>query len=264
MKRLWILSIGIFLLLLLNPLIVYSKSDLIPGQVKKTGNESNKKAVIGSVESISGKDVTVQKKDLKRINAEVDASTEIINQNKKQTKLGAVKLKNLIALISTDSSQFASDGAKIKKISKIYFKEASASAEMKRRAVSGVITDISGNVITLAHQIQRERLFQVLTDAQTVVVAKASESASLADLSIGQRIAAVGDLASGGGILARRIHIIPGKATGIFKRLPVATPSAGLKATPSASVVATPSAMATASALPSATPILSTSPTPAL
>ena len=85
-------------------------------------------------------------------------------------------------------------------------------------------------------------------------------NASLANLQIGQRITAVGDVNNDGSIIAKLVHVIPGKATGILKKNPLATPSATLSITPALS----PSPTATISPVLTATPspTLVLSPTP--
>lgn len=250
-----------FILFLLLPIAVLGKTDTAPGQVKQDvnkteNNPSNSKAVVGSVENVTDKSVIFEEKRGNKKEAEIDKNTKILGKDKKEMKLGSMKLKDIIALISTDSAA-ATSGAKLKKISKVFIKEASESALLKRRAVMGIISEINGSTLTLVHQIQRERTALVVYNDQTVITSKSSKegtpSASLTTLQVGQRITAVGDLVDGK-ILAKRIHVIPGKATGIFKKLPLATPSASL--------VATPSASATASALPSGLP--STLPSPSV
>lgn len=162
--------------------------------------------------------------------------------------------KKLLDLLNESSSPSAKGSQKAKKLNKVLVGEATPGAQLKRRAVMGVISDIAGSLITLVHQIQRDRLYKVTVNDQTIYSIKgiATGSASLSDLAIGQRIAAVGQLVEGGGILAKRIHVIPGKATGIFSRFPVATPSA------------TPNQIATPSASPSSTPSATLSPTSTL
>ena len=89
------------------------------------------------------------------------------------------------------------------------------------------------------------------------------EGATLADLSLGLRIAAVGDLNEEGLLVAKRIHVIPGKATGIFEKQPFTAPEATGTATPSATPTATGSA--TTPIPTEITPTVATSsPTPSL
>lgn len=135
---------------------------------------------------------------------------------------------------------------KVKKLEKIEVREATQSAQGKRHAIQGLVTAIDGSVITLVHQIQRGRVYKVLYSSSTLI--KSKESSGSASLQVGLRIIVVGDLDGQGVLVAKRIFIIPGKATGIFKRLPISTSSA----TPSASSSASPSASLTP--LPTATP----------
>ena len=51
-------------------------------------------------------------------------------------------------------------------------KKATASAKLNRKAVNGVVTAVSGNSITLAHQIHRDRIFQVTTNEETYIKVK--------------------------------------------------------------------------------------------
>lgn len=251
----------LFLILLDTPLSAQGKSDQSPGKNKnEVGNSSkNNQAVIGSVESVTGSTVVLEeKKSKKKTEAVVGQDTRIIGQDKKLLKVGALKLKDLIAIVSSGSGD-ATDSGKLKVI-KIFVKEATVAAQLKRRAVQGVITKISGNVLSLTHQIQRDRTYTVVVTEQTVIKLKSEEatgSANLASLVVGQRIVAVGE-PSDSGIVAKLIHVIPGKAIGIFKKLPLSTPSASLVATPAAS--ATVSALSTVAP----TPASPASPSPAL
>lgn len=250
-----LLTLSFVLLIAAVPLYAQGKSDQAPGQTKKS------KAVVGTVDTVSSNSVTVSEKaGNKKTEVMIDKTTKVLGQAKKEMKIGAIKLKDIIAYISTDSAT-ATAGGKLK-VKKIFVKDASSSAQLKRRAVQGVITAINGNVLTLAHQIQRDRIYKVVVTGDTSIKMKsttatasaglATSSATLASLAVGQRIVAVGDLNPDGGIIAKKIHVIPGKATGIFNRLPVATPSASLVASPST----TPSASVLPSATPSATPAL--------
>jgi len=199
-----------------------------------------------------------------------DLNVKVIGKDNKPLKLGAIKLKDMIALISAEGSASAEAEGKLGKVTKIYVKDASSSAQSKRRAVSGVITAINNGVITLAHIIHRDRIYYIQTSPSTVIHMKGNDSATVANLAVGMHIAAVGDLTSTGSILAKRIHVIPGLAIGVFNRFPIASPSATLTATPSATPVlsSTPSATLVPSSTPSPTPIISPTltltPTPTL
>ena len=175
----------------------------------------------------------------------VDNNTLILNQENKLIRLNTLKLNDKAAVIATDSAE-ATPGGTAKKALKIFVRQATSSAalrQMKRRAVEGVITNISGNTITLTHQIQRDRVYTLLVSPLTIVKIKGVVNGTITDLAIGQRVTAVGDLNENGMLVATRIHLIPGKATGIFQKYPISTPSASLTATPTAtaSVIPLPS-----------------------
>lgn len=211
------LATVIFLAGTLVPSYAQGKSNAAPGQLKKQDEGSG-----GDQNTPPGQ-------------AKKAENSSLPQGPKPKEKLGVQKLLETIA----ESSE---SGKKPKKLHKVIVLEATGAAQLKRRAVMGVISDIVGNIITLVHQIQRERSWRVLVNEQTVYHIKgiATGSGSLSDLSVGLRIAAVGDLAEDGGILAKRIHVIPGKATGIFRRFPIATPSATPTSTPSATLTPTP------------------------
>jgi hypothetical protein len=253
------IAITAFALIIIMPIYAQGKSDLAPGK-NKQANLSNKKVNIGNIENLGTDTLTIQNKVSKqKTDASIDSTTKVVGQDKKLLKIGALKLKDLIAVISTDSGEIATSGAKLK-VKKIFVKEATQSTLMKRQAVQGIIDSIDGTRINLTHQTQRSRTFTVIYNETTIIKSKnteASGSASISVLEYGQRIVAVGDLGPNGEIIAKRIHIIPGKAAGIFKKQPLATP-----ATPSASLFATPSASATTSATPFTSP--SIIPTPSI
>lgn len=150
----------------------------------------------------------------------------------KPKKIGTAKLKEMLASQSSTS-------ATVKKLNKFQVQSASSSAVMKRHAVMGVITALSEGSITIAHQIQSERVSTILYNGTTIISGKDISSSSSAQFEVGMRITAVG-IPSDAGLLATRIHIIPGKAIGVINRL--ATGSAGLiSGTPiPATVAATP------------------------
>ncbi len=250
-KSLFIFFSILFLTVLTTPIVSKGKDDA-PGQSKKEeqsenkSNKGNKPVIVGTVDEITGKKVVVEDKAKNKTDVEIEQDTKVIRQTGKEKKLGTIKLKDIIAAVKKDKD--ATEGGNIK-VKKIFVKEASNSAQLKRRAVMGIITEINGDALTVAHQIHRDRLYTVIINEQTVIKFKsdtnsdsdeATESADTNNntLAIGQRIAAVGDLNEGGGIIAKMIHIIPGKATGVFKKNPIATPSATIipTATPSSEI----------------------------
>ncbi|MBI4058585.1 hypothetical protein HY408_02355 [Candidatus Gottesmanbacteria bacterium] len=274
-KIVFITTLIVFMLLVSVPLHAKGK-DESPGQAKKTASqdsnkndqnkaeenqsESGKKAeettvIIGSVTELQADSVVIEDKEKQKKTVKIDKETPIIDSNKKMVKLGTLKLKDMIALISSDSGKTSTGSAVVEKVTKIYVKEASTSAQRRRQAVAGVITGISGSEVTIAHLVQRDRIWKLSVSADTKVVSKDGESTGVSGLEIGMRIAAVGDRTESGILATRRVHVIPGKARGVFEKNPVLsvlpTPTASVSATPSASASATPSTVVSPS--PSAT-----------
>lgn len=154
----------------------------------------------------------------------------------KAAKLGTVKIREIISRPEYTKSATRAGEFKTQKIL-VRDAAASVSAQLKRRAVMGVISALNGNTITLTHQIQRDRSYTVFFDSNTLIKTK-SEATTSAALAVGQRIIAVGILKDTG-ILARLIHIIPGRATGVFNRptvIPTLAPTASPSATPTPAI----------------------------
>ena len=266
-KNLWLLILlmivqismkrGVFLVALIFALLsgsVYAKSENSnsgnPGgnSGQSNSSQSNDKASVGRVEEVKENKITIEeKKSNKKVEADIDSKTEIIHQNKgKGNTPNSIRKDDKVAVVGAESGSL-NKGPQLGKAVKIFVKEASLSGQSKRRAIQGVVLSIDGATINIAHQTHRDRTNTVFTDASTLFKIKGEENGSLSDVQAGNRIVAMGD-ATASGILAKRIHVIPGKAAGIFRRLPVSTGSATESATPSA----TPTA--TSSATPSATP----------
>jgi len=236
-----------FLFLTASPLYGQGKKDAAFGQQKK-----EEKAIIGNVGEIQGNKLFVEDKGNKKTTETlIDSNTEIVGKNK-PTNLSQIKRRDLVAIISTDSAT-ASPGGSIKKAIKVFVDDASPSATAKRQAVQGVITGINGGIITIAHQVHHDRTTNISTTAQTTITIKGSVGIpTVADLQIGMRVVAVGDLNEDNTIVANRIHVIPGKGLGLPK-VNSSSPSASLSITPPP---------ATGSATPSATPTATSSGTP--
>ncbi|OGG05716.1 hypothetical protein A2872_04720 [Candidatus Gottesmanbacteria bacterium RIFCSPHIGHO2_01_FULL_42_12] len=175
--------------------------------------EKPSEVTVGKVEKINGNRLKVGLTDIL-----MDLKTKVVGRK--------IKLDSKVAVVS----ELATRSGNLKKALKIFVKEGTPSGQLKRRAVQGVITGISGNVITLAHQTKQERKFNVLMDSQTIIKSKNSASGSAA-LVVGVRIVAMGTPTEAG-LLAKLIHVIPGKATGVFRKNPVSTSSATVSATP--------------------------------
>lgn len=211
-----------------------------PGQVKK--------ATVGQVQEVKNNSITVKDKAAKITTTQADTTTQITAQNKKTLKLSEIKANDLVAIIESTES------ATTKKATKIFVKQATVKAT-KRQAISGVITNIAEAEITLTHQIQTERVNTILFDKNTEVKIKGVTTATTANLEAGQRVVVVGDRDEDNNLVARVIHVIPGKATGIVTKkspLPSLSPSPSGSPSPvsSASPVVSPSGTPKATSTP--------------
>lgn len=251
--------IALFLVIILLPNLAEGKSENAKGPDQKEENQKEH-VVIGDVKQTTANSIVVEdNKGKKKVNIAVDKNTKVIGENKKSLKINSIKPKDLVAVISSDSAS-ATESSKPKKAVKIFVKPASSSAQLKRSAIQGIITNISGLNITIAHQIHWDRVYNLIANSFTIVKIKgsksATESATLSNLQVGQRIVAVGENSGEKTIFAKMIHVIPGKASGIFKKQPLATPSVGLS--PSPTGVASPSA--TPTQIPEVSPTASLQP----
>ena len=99
--------------------------------------------------------------------------------------------------------------------------------QIKRRAVYGVVeqkvASDSATVLTLRHP-NNQKISQVVVTSETIITGKGLSSATVDNIQIGNRVVAVGTVDETGKITAKRLHIIPGLARGLFGTQP-STPS---------------------------------------
>ncbi len=169
--------------------------------------------------------------------------TEIKTQTRTVEKRGAIEVRKLLTKEATKEARIAQEV----RVKRILAREATGAAILKRHAVSGVITALGDSQITIAHLVMRDRTYTVYYNANTVITSPDAGSGAIPVLSTGLRVAVVGE-PDGDDLLATRIHIIPGKATGVKVRVTPASGSGFLEASPSA--------------IPSPPDIPDTSPTP--
>lgn len=230
---------------------VLGKSTTAPGQIKKTEDKNNPKtATAPATNVLKIGEGNPNKSDTAVINAFLQTKTE----TPRPVKLGLTKITQILSSEATGSSLTKNT----LKLERLEVKEATSATQLKRHAVSGIITAVSGDVITITHQIQQNRTFLVFINSFTEIRIKNTESASASALTTGMRIAAVGEPVNEG-ILAKLIHVIPGKAIGVFNKQPVATQEGVISITPPpvATGTATPSPSSTQSATPAESPTLS-------
>ena len=184
---------------------------------------------------------------------------EVKKTSEKVTKIGIRKYREIVTQESTKEASMQEERKEIK-VQKMIARQASDAAVLKRSAVSGIVTGVNGSTLTVVHQIQRERVFTIHYNANTVITSQGDAESVIPVFTVGIRIAAVGE-PIGADLLAKRIHIIPGKASGVLLRRPLATGSAEVEASPSATVSMPATPSATIEPSPEDTVTLSPSPT---
>jgi hypothetical protein len=220
-----------------------------PGQIKK---QVSVEVNVGRIEEVKPGKIEIKSQGKK---IEINTATEsaiIEKPSGVKLNLGQLKKNDQIAIIATPSVNLASISARLILI-KSATKSATISAALKptRRAIYGLVREINGNILTVSHPIKDNPRYKVQVIGTTIIKMKGLPSPILGDIKVGDRIAAVGDW-SGDILVAKKVHVIPGKAIGLFGRL--ATKSATPSATASPSATATPSATPKPTATTSATP----------
>ena len=234
-KKFYTYFLTVAFLFLISPTIVFSYPQILgkndaPGQQKKQEVDVN----VGTVEEVGPGKVKVKAHGM---------STEVITDKKttilekpsgKKLNQGQINKDDKIA---TFNKKFeATNSADL-----ILVKPASPSASLqkKRKAVYGLVRSINGNNIVVSHPIKDDPRYTIQVTANTYIKIKGITSATIADIKLGDRLAAVGNW-DGDVLVVKRIHVIPGKAIGLMQK--IATESAFPSATPSATPIATPSA----------------------
>ncbi len=196
----------------------------------------------GEISSFSSDNIQVRENPGQQMkNLKVDKRTIFVDEKNKPIKSSLIKAEHEAIIIASDSAAL-----------KVFFASATDSARLlmsKRRAVQGVVTAVNGLTVTLTHPTRAGRQFTVLTDTHTIFTFK-NTAISLAEITVGSRLIAVGDTTGPDSVLARRILLIPGNASGLFVNHPLATPSA----VPETFLTSTPAPVASPSATPTVSP----------
>ncbi|HOZ03544.1 MAG TPA: hypothetical protein PKX78_03565 [Candidatus Woesebacteria bacterium] len=179
---------------------------------------------------------------------------------KRVEKLGVNKLMSELNQEGTASAGFEEQ----ERFQNMQAEPATETAEMRRHAVSGVVTSVEEGKLVLSHQVHRERVNTIYLNSSTIISSKGGVGLTVAEITVGMRLAVVG-IPSDDGLLASRVHVIPGLASGVFEKNPVPTGvdgDASLTPAPTTSVSVTPAALSPSpSSSVSITPETSPSPT---
>lgn len=224
------------------------------------------KATVGNVERVTTSSIVVEEKKFKQqIETKVDKNTIIKNQDNKVLELRKIKPRDEAAIITEERSTGGNitatpeDNDLHGKAARIYVNQATSSAQSKRHAVQGIITNVAGNNISIVHLQQTNRNFTFSVSDETVVKVKHIANATIKYLKAGQLIVAVGDLNDGNVLLAKWIHVIKD----VDSSSPTTSPeisSVPISTVPSSVIL--PSNAVTPTYISSMTPSLIPSPTP--
>ncbi len=176
----------------------------------KNKDESRKRShVLGEITAISSTTITIQTKEGSTKTIFTDDTTkffQIGKGGKKKINLSNLKVGDRIAAVGIANDEDSGLAKFVVKLTK---------PENKRHSFFGKVKSISGNTLTLVHQIHADRpavTVNVTTNTKTKV--KGKESGSLSDVSVDDRVAVSGTVDDKGVITAKKLFVIPGKAIG--------------------------------------------------
>lgn len=186
---------------------------------------------VGKVENVKPPRVEFRSQG-RTIEIEATKSTRIIEKpSGKKITPAQIKKNDHIATFANPN---ATSSANL-----ILVKPATGSAEVRetrRRAVYGLVREINGNILVVSQPTRDNPRYNVEVVEGTVIKIKGLAAATIGNIKVGDRVAAVGKW-SGDNLVAKRVHVIPGRAIGLLERIATgsATPSASLTPSPSSS-----------------------------
>lgn len=244
MKSKFLISFLIILELILSPSAASAYVQVL-GEKDSAGQATTEVDVnVGTVEEIGKNKLEIRGKG-KKIEILTDKNTRVIEKpSGKRIDFEKIKKEDRIATFATPSAQ-ASKSAHIVLVKPKREGTEGAKPETRRRAIYGLVREINGNILVISHPLKDKARYKVGVVDGTVIKIKDIVSPTIADIHVGDRVAAVGEIV-GDVLFVKRVHVIPGKAIGLLER--VATRSATTSPSPTA--------------IPSVTPVTSPVPTP--
>lgn len=235
-----------------------AKSDTTASQnVNGNGNandNSQKEKPAGAAASIAVA-TTAKNKQASKEQTDPAAFLKVKVKETVTAKLGPEKIKELLG------NPAGSESARLA-MKMVEARPASAGAQMKRHGIMGVITAVTDSSVIVMHQNKAGQTDTILYNINTIIQSESDKSGTAAAFAVGQRINAVG-YPSAQGLLATRIHIIPGEpvnVSAVFRLAPTGTATDAAGSTSSAAPVltVTPAATATPSVQPTLLPAAET------
>lgn len=191
---------------------------------EKTRDKARRRAhVFGEISAISGTTITIETKRDAVKTVLTDDKTKFLQigkGGKKEISLSALALGDKIAAVGIANDE---NSGTAKFVIKLTGKQA------KRHAVFGKVSEISSSQLSISHLIHTDKpaiVVKVAVDTKIKIRGKAD--AVFADIKVGDKIAASGQIDDKGVIAAKRIFVIPGKFEGAGSKEATksATPSA--------------------------------------
>lgn len=200
--------------------------------------ESNTKALIGQIDNIDSSSITIENTNNKKETITINKNTKIIGENNKQVSASYINTQQIVAVVKTENSQKTASGSADQQASKIYIKE--TTGVKKRNSIQGIVLSINENTLTLIHQVQTNRQYQIVLNENTIYKIKNVENPTVIDLKTGYRIVVIGDNNDDSSITAKRIHVIPAQADGIFLKHSSELPISPIESSDSATLTPMP------------------------
>ena len=194
--------------------------------VKETRDEARRRAhVFGEITAISGTTMTIQTRSDENKTILTDTETKFLSigkGGKKEIKLADLATGDNIAVVGIAKDESSGTGKFVVKLNK---------PPTNRHALFGEVKGIGDGQITVSHLNHKDKpTTTVKVSADTKIKIKGKESATISDIKVGDKVAASGTVDDKGAITAKRLFVIPGKATGAEPK--VSTKSATPSATP--------------------------------
>ena len=192
--------------------------------IKETRDKARRRAhVFGEITAISGTTLTIQTRSDEIKTVLTDSETKFLSigkGGKKEIKLTALAVGDNIAAVGIAKDESAGTAKFVVKLNK---------PPTNRHSIFGEVSVVDTGQIIIAHLIHKDKpTTTVKVTADTKIKIKGKDPATLSDIKVGDKVAASGTVDDKGIITAKRLFVIPGKATGAEPKVSTksATPSA--------------------------------------
>lgn len=178
---------------------------------KNDRSESRRRSHIkGEITAISGTTITLQtkKEEIKTVFTNEETKfIQIQKGGKKDITISDLKVGDRIAAVGIAKDEANGIAKFVVRLDK---------PDKNKHSVFGEVKKVSGSEITISHIIHKDKPeTTVKVTDDTKIKIKGKESASIEDVKVGDKVAASGTVDDKGVIIAKRLFVIPGKASGV-------------------------------------------------